>query len=95
MGLEVLLRRMKEEYKNSDALTASLIHAKARLIVLNKLKKKKVRNTIRERMPAYAEWREISEDIDDEFEVAEHHRLKMFDKKHGIGKKEKIKKLKL
>jgi len=87
MGLEELIRLMKKEYEHSDSLTASLIHAKTRLTVLNKLKKKKVRNLLREKMPGYAEWREIAEEIDEEFELAERKRLDVFDRKSGIKRK--------
>lgn len=76
MNLRRKLRKLKKEYENSDALTAALLQSKIRLHALGKLRKRQVRETIREKYPGYAVWREISEEIDDELELLEERRVK-------------------
>ncbi len=76
MNLRRKLRKLKKEYENSDALTAALLQSKIRLHALGKLRKRQVRETIREKYPGYAVWREISEEIDDELELLEEKRVK-------------------
>lgn len=76
MNIRRKLRKLKKEYENSDALTAALLQSKIRLHALSKLRKRQVRETIREKYPGYAIWRELSEEIDDELELLEERRLK-------------------
>jgi len=68
------LRMLKKEYENSDALTATLLQFKIRLYALSKLKKKQIRESIREKYPDYSIWREIAEEIDDELDILEERR---------------------
>lgn len=70
------MRALIKEYENADALTATLLQGKIRLHALGKLRKKQVRESIREKAPGYALWREIVETIDDELDLLEERRLK-------------------
>ena len=76
MSIKRHLRRMRAEYEKSDSLTAVLLQSKIRLHALSKLRRKQIRESIREKYPGYAIWREITEEIDEELEFMEESRKK-------------------